>query len=884
MTIVIPKAKVTEQDQEGFVDSLVEGVRSIPHLPDALLRGLDDPEATPEQLKLRRRALSEAALFVLTPLAGGGAGMLLRGMARPVIRTIIADAVGLAAGSAASAQIQGENPIVAGLSGAALGGAFGGLRGLAGAGAKNIENLGVSASARELPLAGEVLGKVERDAGGQAVLTNRPIRTSTPALEPEQLELLLPRPVAAAQQELFPSLPELTIKSPKLAATRERAVDVGLSQELTGLPISAHTVATPPLTANVLDPAVAAATSLRTNAARFTNRVTGKIRESGGPILEDVIQMSLNAFAPARTVLQRMGPAGTALASTLDDALRAWKQKAAPDILSIRNALQGFSRAEREMVGEVLHGHALPANERIATASDAIRSIFDRYIEEAQNLKMRSLTTRGKIRGVQRIEDYAPLFYEDSAVSQVYTKHSPLNKAAVKWLRSTSRAANESEAQAILSKWRRYPYEFRTGNINYERNTLFQNLRIPYEKDILRSSSRYIYAVRKRLEMAHRFGPDYRGVAPYYAGIAAESGRADQNLRIARKVFEAATDALPHDFPAFTKAALTANTLTMLSTAGVVQPAQLLNTAAVVGYRNMIKAIGAMTRKNGREWTDAVGAHFQEVYQDVSGIGKDGVAGWWVRAIGLEQLDKVNRMVSALGGRFYAEDLAKRFVKSEGQRGHAKLGELLSKLDIDPVAVLAQGGKLTEEQLGAAAFRVSTNTQFGSTVLDLPVFRNSSYGKLIYQFKPFALQQGEFLRKEVLSPMWQYARSGGKRGSLGPLTRYAVGIGPVGGAIGETLRAIKGRPAPEDPIWKNLENMALAGSFGLWYDTFRAVGQGPGQFISFFAGPTAGELTNFVARDVPALAQGKPEVIAEHAVRRIPLIGQTLANYWLFPR
>src|SRR6266571_2282415 len=91
------KPQPYQGDDESFIGNLLEGIKSIPHLPNAILHGMDEEGISPEESKLRHRAVSEAALWVIPALVTPAAAGLLRA-AQALVRGVIAGAAGLGIG------------------------------------------------------------------------------------------------------------------------------------------------------------------------------------------------------------------------------------------------------------------------------------------------------------------------------------------------------------------------------------------------------------------------------------------------------------------------------------------------------------------------------------------------------------------------------------------------------------------------------------------------------------------------------------------------------------------------------------------------------------------------------------------------------------------
>jgi hypothetical protein len=915
----------------GIVEDLKKTLRSIPHLPAALTRGLNEEGVSAEELDLRRKALATAAEFVIPSLIGGGAGLIFRSALRPTVAAIV-NAAAFGAGAGTAAAIEGEEVAPAAAIGAGLGGAFG-LLPLMRKGAKLAADDLLDAATAEAADATEgmarkiakleeadpsIKGKLTAGpkgpelSGAPATSGGEPFRAAflqgesiLPVSQPEALAVwhegrkVLPK--------FAPMKGKIKTKPMNLPPTQLDYLTDGPQLEMWGPGSSAKVQ---PVLSSANPPATQLALKLRgvhpeelvedavvrpgaPTGGPFSPEQTLKaavevakdgltgtgasLRKAGmAPILEDAIELVHRAVAPARVTLRRMGPLGAKMASMIDEAYDAWRMTAGADIAEVRNVLKPFDKATRIHIGEVMEGIAVPRDEKVRAAADALADVYDRYAQDSIKAGMRQYIGPGDVQEFRPRQNYLTHYYSEDTIKKYLTPGSKEYKHAMHVLEGYAEGANKRQREALLTEmFRKTPSEWRTGPINFQRDHFLPG----YDKDPLTVMSRYIFAVRKRLEMAGRFGADWRIAREMAEQIGAEGG----NTKSALAIFNAAADAAPKDYPDLVKAAKTWNVLTMLSTSGAVQPAQLLNTAAVVGYGNLFKALGVVfnkgTKARGVEWAESTGAMINETLQDIIGTDNELAQIWVRKVIGLEPFDKANRIVSAIAGRFHAIEQAKRFAQRQTTRG----ADQLRKLGLDPEVVLAQKGILTPNQLKLAGYRTSIDTQFGSAILDLPEFRNSLGGQFVYQFKSFALQQANFVQKEVLAPA-KKAILGQKGGDLRPLIRFSSGMAMVGPTIGMLVRSFKGRPAPDDERLKLLDNLALVGAFGVFYDVWSSFGRNKEGVYSLFAGPAASELAGFVAEGAKLAKDQDPKPLLKHAFSRIPLIGQPLTNYWLYPR
>jgi hypothetical protein len=361
---------------------------------------------------------------------------------------------------------------------------------------------------------------------------------------------------------------------------------------------------------------------------------------------------------------------------------------------------------------------------------------------------------------------------------------------------------------------------------------------------------------------------------------------------MSRDVYRAFSDKLPLEFGALVRATRDFNTVSLLSTAGIAQLAQHANTIAYTGFKNYMRGLGLYFTREGRQYAARTGAYMQELLGEmlpeevppgilnvralknvVTGPSR---AANWLQFIGLTPLDKANRAIASLAGRFHADEVARKFVsavESGDATALARQGRELTRLRLNPDEVLASRGVLSGEQHLVASQSVSHLTQFRGSVLDMPAWRNTlSMGKMAYLFKTFSVQQFRFTATLL---------SEAKQGNVGPLMRYLAATSTLTPAVGMAVQAARGRKSSNNASWAYVEAALNAGAVGIAADGLRAAAGGPEWVLGFVGGPTAGQLANLVSESAQAI-QGNPKTLIRDALRHAPMVGPHLAN-WLIP-
>jgi hypothetical protein len=440
---------------------------------------------------------------------------------------------------------------------------------------------------------------------------------------------------------------------------------------------------------------------------------------------------------------------------------------------------------------------------------------------------------------------------------------------------SVSRAEAENTLNFLI---RPHLSEFRYGHLQLSRDMVLPG----WEQDPLKVLPQYFLRARKRIEIAREFGAEDQLMYKLTKDMA-KQGHDEQ---YALEAYRAFADKAPVKLRNLAGAARTLNMWSLLSTTGIVQIAQHSNIIALTGWKNYIQGLAIAFKKQPvtAEWAARTGAYMQELLHDVIPFGDRGLGTFWAKVIGLEQMDKANRIIGAIAGRFHADDIAAKYAKELIPKEIAILERQLSRLGLVPNEVKASGGVLTEAQRTIAGQQASLFTQFRGSVLDMPLARQSSAGQFIYLFKNFAIQQTRFVGRLI-----QDARDGDTR----PLTRYLTATGTLTAATGYVLHKLKyghenipgllpeGVRPDREGLLQYLEFMAMAGAVGIAQDGLRGMASGPEMFRSFLLGPSANDVIGLLGRDVPELARGNPRQMMHDALKHTPLAGRRVADYFV---
>jgi hypothetical protein len=327
------------------------------------------------------------------------------------------------------------------------------------------------------------------------------------------------------------------------------------------------------------------------------------------------------------------------------------------------------------------------------------------------------------------------------------------------------------------------------------------------------------------------------------------------------------------------KAAAQVQVVTKLAFGAIAQPSQILSGVVRTQYKGVIGSF-FRTLGNDPEALDLalragviLRGIVRQSEQSLTGGGTD-----FLEKVFFTQADMKSRVFGALQGASFAEHQAQQLYRLSRQAAvrpsqalTTQIGRIesrLAQLGLDTQSIVARGGNLSQNELLRAAQKVSSDVNFWGDALSLPEFFRSPAGRYLTMFKSFGFQQGKLFKDAIAKPAVEWLASDGKRGDIGPLTRFAV-LTPAGGEIIADIKKVaRGR----DPrrLDRNLaerviENIANGAGFGLAADAFEATKYGLSGTLGWAGGPITTEGGKLVT-NVGAAARGNPRGLAKQVI------------------
>jgi len=239
-----------------------------------------------------------------------------------------------------------------------------------------------------------------------------------------------------------------------------------------------------------------------------------------------------------------------------------------------------------------------------------------------------------------------------------------------------------------------------------------------------------------------------------------------------------------------------------------------------------------------------------------------------LKYIAFSAVERNNRILSALAGREFAKDLWNTFIKNSGKppKKTATVSRLLKELGVD-VDLAQKTQVLSNDDLIRAAQTVEKDTQFYSTMMDLPMaFTNGAWAKTATQFVPAAYQQVSFVRKYLVKEAM--------KGRVMPLMYLAATNQAAGHYVRKSqikiAEAFGKEPEEEGFIEMVAKDAAHGVGWGIMASYIYSLTQGKSGFLGMVTGAALGKVGEAVEVGVN-IAKGRGRAAAKGAAGLIPI-------------
>lgn len=590
------------------------------------------------------------------------------------------------------------------------------------------------------------------------------------------------------------------------------------------------------------------------------------------PILPKKASNTSKAVLSNTGLIAKQGENGKKLAGLIgarrdtEEVLQGAIDRAIPSLKNVKKIKDPVGKEELANLADFVEGKTRATNPEIQKLVDEIHQV------------MPKLRQRLKDAG-EDVGDLGPNYYPHIIDIEKIFKNQENYDGAIKALVGSGRTPKD--AQGLLDYIRtkaddglfvegvRPPTG--SGNVKFSRTA---NLPL-YDKSP-EALGKYLSSTAKNIARAENYGPNFEAAKDLLKGIRAEGG----DTKAVREAFSISEGAKKFGEGA-QKAAGVAQQVqatTKLGLSALTNVTQQANTGIVAGYINQLKGASKLASKEGKDFVAKTGVVSDNVIQNLQKQAGFRGALSKVTAPGFRAIERLNREVSALTGREWANDLAKQASKGD-KKALATLTEKLGiKGDI--------GKELTEAQQIQAGRKLTELSQFKADAQDLPGWTASPGGQVVAQLRKFSYKQQGFVWNQILKPIKE-------SGDFKPLARLLAAIAVVGFPAAKLRDKIQNKKdAGDDKVWREVVNAwQKVGGGGLGTDIISGFIPREGsklppdvitsRIIGTIGGPTAGaayELT----KNASNLPSGNAKPLARTGVRSLPVVGATAANT-IFP-
>lgn len=319
---------------------------------------------------------------------------------------------------------------------------------------------------------------------------------------------------------------------------------------------------------------------------------------------------------------------------------------------------------------------------------------------------------------------------------------------------------------------------------------------------------------------------------------------------------------------------------TFLGRVAIPHTMQNLNVALTLGWKSWAKAWDEVNYL-GRtpQASEYLGAMFDETYRDFKLInqGKDTWLNKFIHMPGFSMERKKFLAHAAAAGKWAGIDAGKEFA----QTGSKASLERLKFLRLDPAKILAQGGKLTQDDIEQAALASADENMFLGPGRTPHFWSMNPDRRFMFLYKNFQFRQGKLIKDTIARSL----RSGPGQ-AVATLVTLGTAFPIAGHIIGDLENLATGR-SPEDRsmqmqptgnefIDDRIDDLSHMAAFGIWYGLFRAVARH--RMTDYTSGP----LISLLADIGNSLYQGgkgnfKPAI--KSVARRVPVVGPAVAAH-----
>ncbi len=533
---------------------------------------------------------------------------------------------------------------------------------------------------------------------------------------------------------------------------------------------------------------------------------------------------------------------------------------------------------------------------RLAPEIGGLRTRLHDMGLEAADYGMKVRRRNGSLVPFDLRENFMPHFIKDGIF-----KDQKFTNRLEKWIveNHPELATNRFEANVVLQDYVRHHSAPRFGNMEKARELNLPDWAIKTDLEAVLST--YYTRGYRRLEEVRTLGQNNEIINPLIQGMRAEG----YNAQFAEDLLAATTGTVQYSQGRanLSKFLRTVNT-PLLASAQVINLSQSVSTLLRTNTRATLKAMFQLSTNFRKE--SEFGLRSSALMDNFTGeimrqMGGFDAGGQFLRATGFSFTERINRTISAVAGRNYAQQTFKRISDQvkRGQVPNKRAVKELERLGINVDEAIKRGG-LKQDDLFSAAQQITNDTQFRTRAKDLPLWWNSPEGKVVNQFGQFAFKQTQLIKNEVAKKLFtdpvQGLKNLTKLGIAFPIAGEIFGRGrrairEAGSAglsqiigtdpiefpeVDENLLAAVKKTGVDNPemITRIVEDAIMVGALGKFMDVWQATQYGTLSQVSAILGPSV----PLAVAPLEAVARGEIKPISKEVQRRIPFLAPIIVG------
>lgn len=393
--------------------------------------------------------------------------------------------------------------------------------------------------------------------------------------------------------------------------------------------------------------------------------------------------------------------------------------------------------------------------------------------------------------------------------------------------------------------------ERKYGHLQYQRTAMLPE-EYYKEKDLLKQDASYLYRASKRLiEIKHLGSSDellytmYNTIKERLGSAAASDFWRYKDIVFSRYAYNPVVDKLVSMLATY-------QVLTKMTRSALAQFMQIAYAPTRGSIRAFLKGVHSLLfdGQKTKELINMIDTSLINIrgFQMREEVGLLKPAEVSLTITGMNAADKLSRYIAASTGRHYAEELVQKFAADP-----KKYVKRVVDMGLNPETIIRNGYKLTDDDILKAMQKFEIDTNFRHSVLDMPEFVSSRFGKFIFALQQTTIRQARFIKKFVYDEL--------KKGNPMPLISL-VSVGYITSIPYQFTKQFLNGEELEPQILQSMIDVGVV--FGYFGNMLESVKYG---FMPF--GANVSTVENIV-KIMQAALMLRGDKVVENMIREVP--------------